>query len=306
MHRAVVFALVTFAPWPASPASAQGSAPPKSAAADPNSPKARARELFIDGLKHFQNRKFRQAIHSFEMAQDIVPTADIWFNIGRAHEELAQYRRAARAYRRYLRDRVNAPDRNRVEEKVKALDKLAERARRAKRIRPKTGSLKINARLRADDELRVNGQQLSSQVASAPVVLAEGDHEVMLERDGHIPVRVRTQVNRGVQTQVVGSFAPSTRYRAKRGSPLFTWIAGATTLGLLGTSGYFAFRSAQEDGDGNLEKSRDMSSRSDIFLGAAIGGAVLTAILYFIETRAVSSERVPSPSAGPVGTRGSI
>ena len=62
----------------------------------------RAREEFEQGFAHFEARRFREAIHSFQVAAQLVPSADLWFNIARAHEELGEWEQAIEHYRRYL------------------------------------------------------------------------------------------------------------------------------------------------------------------------------------------------------------
>ncbi len=79
--------------------------------ASPEDPQAaqRARERFQAGMEHFEAHRYRDAIHEFELAASLVPSADIWFNIARAWEELREFEPAIEYYQRYLRDRVDPP-----------------------------------------------------------------------------------------------------------------------------------------------------------------------------------------------------
>src|SRR5690606_9604956 len=47
----------------------------------------RAREHFMAGVEHFSAHRYREAIRAFSLAAQLVPSADLWFNIARAHEE---------------------------------------------------------------------------------------------------------------------------------------------------------------------------------------------------------------------------
>ncbi len=70
----------------------------------------KAQQHFEQGLHQFEAHHFREAIEEFELAANLVPSADLWFNIARAHEELNEYDEAIQYYQRYLRDRVDPPD----------------------------------------------------------------------------------------------------------------------------------------------------------------------------------------------------
>jgi len=79
-------------------------------------------------VAHYEAERFSEAIHSFQVAASLIPSADLWFNIARCHEQLARarnsaadYEQAIAYYRRYLTDRVDPPDRAAIEAAAEAM-----------------------------------------------------------------------------------------------------------------------------------------------------------------------------------------
>ena len=72
-------------------------------------------------MEHYRARRYREALRELELSVAEVPSAEVWFDIGRAHEQLGEYALAIDSYRRYLRDRVDAPDAQRSEEHTSEL-----------------------------------------------------------------------------------------------------------------------------------------------------------------------------------------
>jgi len=278
----------------------EGAAPQVS----PEDPEAarRAREHFQDGMGHFEERRFRQAIREFELAGQLVPSADLWFNIARAHEELSEYERAVEYYRRYLRDRVDPPDRERIEAHIENLERRAEEQRLARRERPTTGTLRISTTVEGADVV-VDGRPIGTAPVPAPLSLEPGRHRLTVTRDGYIPFQSEVRIAAGVTTAAHADLEPATEYRSVHGSRLFTWIVGGLAVAAAGTSIYFGARAASVQGDAGdaptmaeqqrlLDDASGWATRSDVALGAAVVLAVGAVVLWFVEGRAVATERV--------------
>lgn len=255
----------------------------------------RAREHFQQGARHFDDHEYREAIRQFELAAQIIPSADLWFNIARAHEELSEFERAIEHYQRYLRDRVDPPDRERVEQRIESLRERAASQRQAGRASPTTGTLRVSAS--ADGAaIAIDREPIGTAPVDLPLSLGPGHHRLDVDLDGYIPFRSEVGVEAGVTTAAYADLVPETRYRSIRGRRVFTWIAaglaGAALVGSLAVG--ITARQLQNDDD--LEGARDRAAISDYLLGAGIGLGVVSVILYFIEGRAVGTERVPPPS----------
>ncbi len=261
-----------------------------------------ARVHFQTGMEHFDARRFRPAIREFQLAAQLVPSADLWFNIARAHEELSEHEQAVEYYRRYLRDRVDPPDRERVEQHIGNLEERAEAARRARRHAPTTGTLRIRSSVEGS-LVSVDGRELGRAPIAAPLSLPPGRHRLSVREEGYVPFESEVQVEAGVTTAAYADLEPATDYRAVRGGRLFTWITAGLGVVALGTSIYFGARAASLSGDAGdattmaeqeafLDDARGWAARSDYALGGAIVLGIGSVVLWFIEGSSVSTERV--------------
>ena len=302
---ALVALLCTGSFLPVSSAAAQGpqgegeeEASPEAGAPEAASPEdaqaaQQAREHFRTGMEHFEGRRFREAIHEFQLAAALVPSADLWFNIARASEELSDLpslEQAVEYYRRYLRDRVDPPDRDAVEARIASLEERIEAAREAQLRRPDTGTLRIGVETEGA-QVRLDGQPSGETPVPAPISVEPGRHRLDLEREGYVPFRSEVRVEPGVVTTAYADLVPATRYRAVRGRRIFTWITAGLAAAALGTSiglGVHARSRADED----LSDGRRWAAISDYVLGSALVLGVTSVILYFVEGRAVGTERI--------------
>ena len=254
----------------------------------------RARELFMQGQTHFQAGEFEQAVESFQAAAELVPSADLWYNIARGYEELRRYDDAAEYYRRYLRDRIDPPDRARIETHIAELERAHEEQRRQARDVPTMGSLRVDV----DQEgasVTVGGDDVGVSPLTDPLAIAPGLHTLRVNLDGYVPFRSDVRVLAGVTTLADVNLEPITNYRSVRGRRLFTWIVGALAVGALGASLGLGAYALRQKNSGDLERARDFSRYSDILLGSGLVLAVGSITLYFIEGRAVSSEMTRGP-----------
>jgi len=280
-----------------------GDAPP--AGTNPENVQATqdARQHFRAGMEHYLARRFREAIQAFSLAAELVPSADLWFNIARSHEQLNEPALAAEFYQRYLRDRVDPPDREQIQRQIVALQERAEAERAARRTRPTTGTLRVEASV-AGSEVRVDDRPIGRAPIALPLSLSPGRHQVAVVRAGYIPFRSEVQIEAGVPTSAYADQVRATEYRAIRGARIWTWIVGGLGVASLGTSIGFGDVASGRQSDGDLDGARRGATISDIFLGTAIVLAVGATLLYFVEGRAVGTERVSDgqPGAAPAAT----
>jgi tetratricopeptide (TPR) repeat protein len=273
-------------PAPATPArEGEGAAPENLDAA------RAARQHFERGLAHFQARAFREAIQEFELAAALVPSADLWFNIARAHEELNDYGLAAEHYRRYLRDRVDPPDREQVERLIRSLDERAVAAREAARHAPTTGTIRVQSDVDGA-AIELDAAEVGETPLVLPVSMTPGDHRVDLTREGYVPFRSSVQVRAGSTTTAYATMTPETRYRALRGKKRWTWVLVGLAGASLATSLGFGGRAIRLKNDGDFDGARQAGTRSDYLMGAGLALGITATIVFFIEGRSVGTERV--------------
>lgn len=294
---------------------------PSTPTVTPENPEAagKARRYFRKGLEKFEARLFRDAIRDFELAGQAVPSADLWYNIARSHEELNEIPQAIEHYRKYLRNRVDPPDRKQIEAHIAELEERAVATRRAqKRKKASKGVLRISG-IADEATVQVDGQspKLGKEVvmtadgaeSTVPedeegaeqtpgaqrrtlrMTLKSGDHALRIDEAGYVPFRAMTRVEAGVTTVAYPDMLPATQYRAKRGKPRWTWLVASLAVAALATSLGLGIHAARSDGDDQ----RQFSRYSDYSLGAGLGLGVATAITYFIERRTVETQRMVGP-----------
>lgn len=292
-------ALVALAPL----ARAQDQAPPDEAGSSPENVEAtqRARQHFMAGVEHFSAHRYRDAIRSFSLAAQLVPSADLWFNIARSHEELSEYEEAMEHYQRYLRDRVDPPDRADIERHIEELRARAEREREARRTQPTTGTLRLTAN-RDGARIELDDEEAGTAPWAEPREVAPGRHRLVVLREGYIPFRSEVSVEAGVPTAAYADLTPETRFRAIQADRIFTWIAWGLGVASLGVSIGLGVEAASRQAD--LPSAREWAAYSDGLLGAALGLGVIGLILWFVEGRSVGTERVTVEDEADTRVRG--
>lgn len=247
---------------------------------------AKARMHFLLGMQFFEVRAFRDAIREFELATTIAPSADVWFNIGRAREELGEDQQAKEAFERYLRDRVDAPDTEAVRARLRMLQQRVAIGQRPIETTSGTGSLRIHLTPAASTGslVTLDGKTLRESLRLQPVILPAGLHRLEVTRAGFIPFRAEVSIEPGMLTAAHPRLdalaeAPSAHSTARS----WTWVtlgvagAGAIATGILG--GVAADRLA----DDRVSDARAWARRSDVALAGTALCALTAAILYFVE-----------------------
>lgn len=235
------------------------------------------------GLQQFRQRDYSGAIHEFELANAAVPTPELWFNMSRAREMLLDYRGAVDDLRRYLRDKVDPPDRAQVEQHITELERLDE-IRRATLARQSVGQT-MRVEVEGDTgatTVILDGRPLRAAALASPAPISEGSHRVEVLRPGMQPWVATVRVRSGESAAVFASPARSTAYRTRPAPHIASAVLGAFGLAAFGASGYFAIRAAGEDCN-SCSARWDAADRSDILLGTGALLAVGAAVAFFVE-----------------------
>ena len=285
---------------PASPAPASASSAPSSAPEAGGV--AAAQEHLGRALVHFREHRYLEAIHEFELANAAAPSADFWYNIARCHELLSHYDEAVDYYQRYLRDKVDPPDRAQVQQHITELHRLAEIARAASRRQTAQAAIRFElATPTPGASLYISDRVVGHGTLTTPFTVAPGSYPIRVSAAGMQDWRATVRVRQGQTVTAFVGLQPATQYETRSGRHLASYIIGAAAIVALGTGiafGAIAATSAPCLGDPNtmiadaMCDRRDWSTRADILYGVSAGLMISTAIVYFIEAGSARTERV--------------
>lgn len=265
--------------------------PAPAEAQDEPSTLERAHAHFLLGLDFFRARDFRKALTEFESAAKLSPTADLWFNIGRAHEELGQYAEAAQAFDRYLRDRVDAPDAPAVKARISKLNALLRAARTRQATERELGSLRIRGRS-SRSLVFLDGQPLQDE--SEPVLLPVGRHRFDVTQPGHIPLHAAVDIQPGLLTTAHAELRPAHVARTQPAVHGLDYALFGVAGAALAVSGAFATLSAIERSHGSFDDARAWAVRADVSLAGTALCALAAGILFVATKHAARTELLPA------------
>jgi Tetratricopeptide repeat len=261
--------------------------------AAPGARVAEAQSHIVAAMAAFRAEHWQTAIREFEASYRAAPDADVWYNLARARERSGDLTGAIADFQRYLRDKVDAPDREDVQRTIRELQARVD----AQAVAAQQTAESARVRLVLEGAPRnthyfLDGRELP--VTLDPRGVPTGEHAVRVTSDGTQEWAARVRVRQGETATVFAAPALATRY-ITRPRP---HITSAVLLGLgavsVGIAGFFAIRAVSEDCDA-CNAQVQASNRSDIFLGAGAGLVVGAAVAYFIERATGGTERVTSP-----------
>lgn len=258
-------------------ADAQAEPSPSPSPNDPAARRAQARAAFDQAAVDFEAGRYRAALQGFEQAARWLPSAELWFNIGRAREELGELDGAVEAFRRYVRDSVDAPDRAAVEARIGRLLE-ARAAQTAGLARSQPVAL---LRIEADPvgaQVSLDGAGLGAAPIERWLSLDPGAHALQVSYAGHVPAVSRLELESGTVT-VAQARLVRQRSEPIATSPrrLWTWVAfGMAGAGLASGAG-LAIASADPESSDSIAVARDAA------LASGLAFAMLGALLYVLE-----------------------
>lgn len=256
----------------------------------------RAHAHFLRGLDYFRARDFRKALAEFAGAAKLSPTADLWFNIGRAHEELGEYAEAGSAFDRYLRDRVDAPDAPAVKARIAKLNTMLRAARTRQAEERELGSLRIRGSA-SGSSVFLDGQPLQEAALGEPLLLPVGRHRFDVTRSGHIPLHAVVDIQAGLLTTAHAQLQPAHVARTKPAVHGLDYalfgVAGAALL----VSAGFAGLSVIERHNGSLDDARSWAVRADVSLVGTALCALAAGLVYVATKHGARTELLPAPGS---------
>lgn len=254
-----------------------------------------AQQHIVAAMAAFRTHDYTAAIHEFELSYRAAPDADVWYNLARARELSNDYEGAIADYQRYLRDKVDPPDRADVERTIRSLQSLMEHQAAASRRQAEGSQVRFElAGERRGARLYLDGQELPPNEAGVARRVETGDHAVRVTAAGAQDWAARVRVRNGEVATVFAAPAPATRYETRPAGHVTSIVLACLGAASLGTAGYFAIRASGED-CAACDAQVTQSNRSDIFLGVGAGLAVGAAVAFFVERASGGTVRVASP-----------
>jgi tetratricopeptide (TPR) repeat protein len=258
---------------------AAAEAPAENAVPSP-SVAAAARAHFLSGVEHYRARRYRDAIRELQVSRSLVPNAEIWFNVGRAHEQLGELQLAVDYYRSYLRDRPDAKDAAEVESRIRDLEQRMATARAAAQGQgaSREGTIVLEVTPKAA-RVRLDGVFLEGDTDGRVLQVAPGRRTLDAVLPGYAPHHARLDVEPGGLRAAYLELSPREgRADRSRSRPL-VWIAAGLSGGALLSTGVLALAAASERDAGDAPTARGLQRASQVTLVAALGLAVTAAVI---------------------------
>jgi hypothetical protein len=264
---------------------------------------AQARERFQAGREHFQAQRYREAVRDFELAASLYPSAEISFNIALCYEQLQEYDPAIQYLQRYLRDKVDPPDRAEVEARIIELQRLREIVRQSRRQRSGQGLLRVVT----------TGPHLAVRIDGGPPMRApvsdpqpvHPTSTLVAEAPGMQRFVARVGAQPGEVSTALVRLEPETRYRTRHTGRVWTWIVGGAALATAGAGVYFGARSVSQSADaGDLvvtdptraanlyDDAARNADTADALYGTALLVTLGAVILWFAEGTSAETEQI--------------
>ena len=178
---------------------------------DPNALTQTEREklgqLFTRAQQAFESEEYARAVAALESAYAIFPEPNILFRIGQAHEKSKQQALAIAYYKRYLKLKPQASDRELVEARIVGMQSLIDGRKPTKAIQTTLyiDSVPDNARVEFNNDGAVGRTPLLIEIKP-------GTYRVDITKDGYLPgtKEITVGAGEGLRVSLELSETPST------------------------------------------------------------------------------------------------
>lgn len=283
---------------------------------------AAASKHFKSGVAFYKDRDFSAALVEFKLAYELLPNYNVLYNLGQTARELKDWAAALSAFERYLRDggsKVPAP---RAKEVQAAVEEL----------RQKVGKIKITTNVEGA-EILVDDVAVGKAPLPDSVLVNAGRRKLSATSSGYTPAQRMVDVAAAAETDAslelvkIGASTPPPPPPPEEpppnpSTPIGAWIAlagtgaGAIVTGVMGGLAISARGTLKDElgkFPGNKQAISDAQSKTkalalgaDVTLGITAAGAVTTAVLFALASRAPQKAPEKAPPAvsvqvGPTG-----
>lgn len=145
---------------------------PKQQKADKTPEQKEADRHFKSGVALYKEAKFAEALAEFERAYEIAPHPTVLYNIAGCHRELSHYGEAVKFYKRFLDEGKGKVPKERLAAAQTELDGILARIARITVAAP-DGAV-----------LTLDGDELGTMPIDMPLMVAPGEHKVVVRSQG--------------------------------------------------------------------------------------------------------------------------
>ena len=145
---------------------------------------------FKSGVALFKEAKFAEALAEFERAYEIAPHPTVLYNIATCHRELSRYGEAVKFYKRFLGEGKGKVPKDRLTTAQTELDGILARIARITVAAPDGA------------QLTVDGVDLGTMPIDMPLMVAPGEHKVVVRSQGMRDAERTVRVASGDVTDV--------------------------------------------------------------------------------------------------------
>ena len=251
---------------------------------------AQANKFVESGSRHFDLQEWDAAISDFKQAYQLVPAADLIFNIAQAQRLKGDCQAASVSYRTYLREAPNSSRQKKVEQRLQEMESCAK-------------------------------QPATTTTPPAITTTPPGDPKVVDPGPTpQPPPSIATVITKPPDVpDIAPAPQPTPMEKPQNRSLAIPVTLGAVGLVVLGTGGYFAYDGhtqqtklndlCKQGCDGNAARAIDdrghASNVKAVTLAAVGGGLLISAVVYAVVTRnkahhAPSVALLPSPQGAAV------
>jgi hypothetical protein len=165
-----------------------------------------AQDILKEGAKLYDQGDFDGALAKFNQAYEKFPSPKIFFNLGQVYRGLGRDIDALQSYERFLAEAKNPPATSRRE----AEDQVV-------LLRAKVASLDIECNV-LGAQIAIDGHPQGTAPLPGPVLLAPGEHQIVVEKEGRTTFQQRLDLQPGKTTRLRALLTENTQTEPSPGA----------------------------------------------------------------------------------------
>ena len=251
----------------------------------------RASLHYKSGMKLYKEGKYIEAKREFYLSYSLSKNADLLYNIARCYERIKDYKNAVKYYERYLKEKVEPPDKEAVEQHIKELKELISYQEKLKKAKKDVGAVQFQIDQKGA-KIYIDNKLIGSSPLKKPIKLKKGKYKVKVLKKGYQPFVGELKIYHNITTVAVVKLKKQKIPRVKklRKGRIWTFISvGLSTMmflsGIITGSivNYHYATSSNKTLYESWKEERKYIIISDVSYGLGLFFGLLSVIAYYIE-----------------------